>query len=321
MIAKKREVPLTILKLEALLRRLPLQHPKRVLAERDLAKRNAGFKGEESVDIRFNSLPEKEYFIFHDLCLNNGTYNFQMDSLIISRNFALITEVKNIAGTLYFDRTFNQLIRILNDKEEGFPDPILQMKRQQRELVSWLEDEKFTTLPTEYLVIISNPSTLIKLKSGYSREYEKIIHSADLENKIKELENKYSKEAISQKEFKKLSRILLREHSPHDPNILDIYSIPREDILTGVICPTCSHFPIIRKKGFWLCPSCNTASEDAHIQGVRDYFLLIKPSLTSAELRKFLHVDSRHTATRILKSMELSSEGAPKNRTYFQPPH
>lgn len=54
--------------------------------------------------------------------MTSVTYNFQMDSLNISRDFALIVEVKNISG--YFDRTFNQLIRIANDKEEGFPDSI-----------------------------------------------------------------------------------------------------------------------------------------------------------------------------------------------------
>lgn len=58
MVAKKK-VPLMILKLESLLRRMPLQHPKRVLVARDLAKRNAGFKGEESVDIRLTLFPKK----------------------------------------------------------------------------------------------------------------------------------------------------------------------------------------------------------------------------------------------------------------------
>ncbi|CAH0346375.1 nuclease-related domain-containing protein [Bacillus sp. CECT 9360] len=320
MIAKNRELPLTIVKLEALLRRLPATYPKRPKIERDLAKRQAGFNGEESVDIHFNSLPEKEYLIFHDLCLNNGTYNFQMDSLIISKYFALIIEIKNISGALYFDRTFNQLIRTINDKEEGFPDPILQVKRQQRELVSWMEVEKFTPLPVEYLVIISNPSTVIKLKSGYSREYEKICHSADLENKIKELENKYSKEAISQKELKKISRLLIREHSPHNPNVLETYTIPREHLLTGTICPICSHLPMIRKIGFWLCPSCNSPSKHAHIQALNDYFHLIKPYIKNTESRDFLHIPSRHIAKRILKSMNLPSEGAPKNKRYLQSP-
>ncbi|RFU67443.1 nuclease-related domain-containing protein [Bacillus sp. V59.32b] len=318
MIAKSRELPLTIVKLEALLRRLPPAYPKRLKIERDLAKRQAGFNGEESVDIHFDSLPEHKYHIFQDLCLNNGTYNFQIDSLVLSNHFALIIEVKNISGTLYFDRTFNQLIRTFNDKEEGFPDPILQVKRHQRELVSWIEEKTLKPLPVEFLVIISNPSTVIKLKSGYSREYEKICHSADLEHKIKELERKHSKEVISQKELKKLSRLLLKEHSPHNTNILETYAIPCEDLLTGVICPSCSNLPMIRKKGFWLCPSCHSPSKHAHFQALHDYFHLIKPSITNTEFRDFLQISSRHVSKRILHSMDLPSAGENKGRIYFQ---
>ncbi|MDA6162049.1 nuclease-related domain-containing protein, partial [Escherichia coli] len=70
-------------------------------------------------------LPDKEFTILHDLRLFNGsTY-----SLILSPYFALIIEVKNILGTLLFDETFNQFIRTRNEKEEGFPNPLIQAKR------------------------------------------------------------------------------------------------------------------------------------------------------------------------------------------------
>jgi hypothetical protein len=107
---------------------------------------------------------------------------------------------------------------------------------------------KLAALPIEYLIVISNPSTIIKLKSGYSREYEKICHSADLENKIKELEKKYQREMISPKEWKKLHRLLLMKHSPHNTDLLQAYSIPREDLLTGVLCPTSLIFLLSDKK-------------------------------------------------------------------------
>ncbi|MDQ0219346.1 NERD domain-containing protein [Peribacillus cavernae] len=317
MIAKNREIPLTVQKLEALLRRLPPNHPRQQQIYRDLTKRKAGYHGEESLDIHLDELSENKYFIFHDLALSNGKYNFQIDTLLLSTSFALLIEVKNISGTLHFDRTFNQLVRTFNDKEQGFRDPISQARRQQREFQSWMENRNLPPIPAEYLVVISNPSTVIKLKSGYVREYEKICHSEHLLDKIKEFEQKHHKEFISPKEIKKLSRLLLKEHSPHNTNILKTYTIPKQDLLTGVHCPECFFLPISRKKGYWFCPSCRSQSKDAHIDALLDYFLLIKSSITNTEFRDFLHVPSRHTAKRILHSLDLPSEGEKKARIYY----
>lgn len=319
MIAKIREIPLSIRKLEALLRRLPPNYPKREQIKRDLAKRMAGYKGEESIDIHLDDLPEKKYLIFHDVCLSNGKYNFQIDTLLMSRTSAILIEVKNISGTLHFDRTFNQLIRTFNEKERGFADPIAQVKRQKKEFLSWMLNMNLPLVPVEYLIVISNPSTVLKLKSGYSRDYERICHSEHLLEKIQSLDKKYVEEIYSPKEMKKISRLILKEHSPHDSNILQLYPIPRKDLLTGVYCPTCSLLPMVRNKGFWFCPCCGSRSKDAHVYSLWDFFYLIKPSITNLEFRDFTHVPSRQTATRLLTSMDLHSEGAQKNRIYFPP--
>ncbi len=50
MIIKERHIPLAILKLEALLRRLPSNHSKIPQIKDELGKRMAGFKGEVSLD-------------------------------------------------------------------------------------------------------------------------------------------------------------------------------------------------------------------------------------------------------------------------------
>ena len=50
MIKKKRKIPRSILKLQALLRRLPTHHPQLPLINEDLKRRTAGYKGECSLD-------------------------------------------------------------------------------------------------------------------------------------------------------------------------------------------------------------------------------------------------------------------------------
>ncbi|MED1204551.1 nuclease-related domain-containing protein [Heyndrickxia acidicola] len=125
MVVKERKIPIKIQKIEALLRRIPITHPKRPLMEEELAKSYAGYRGEQSLDYHFKFLPEKNYLILHDLRLNNNEHSyFQVDSLLMSSKFLVIIEAKNISGSIIFDDHFNQLIRTINGKEEAFSDPI-----------------------------------------------------------------------------------------------------------------------------------------------------------------------------------------------------
>ncbi|PWW26167.1 hypothetical protein DFO73_111105 [Cytobacillus oceanisediminis] len=50
MIVKERSTPIKITYLEALLRRLPYDHPKRSRIEEDLFKRRGGYRGEKALD-------------------------------------------------------------------------------------------------------------------------------------------------------------------------------------------------------------------------------------------------------------------------------
>ncbi|MBU8880911.1 NERD domain-containing protein [Bacillus sp. FJAT-29790] len=112
MIAKERLIPLRMLKNEALLRRIPKHHVKRTIIEKDQTRRKAGYRGEEASDYYVNQLPDKEYTIFHDLRLLNEQNYFQMDTLILSPKFALILEIKNISGTIYFDSSFKHFFNL-----------------------------------------------------------------------------------------------------------------------------------------------------------------------------------------------------------------
>ena len=128
-----------------------------------------------------------------------------------SKFYFLIVEVKNIAGTLLFDNHFNQMIRILDNKEEGFPDPLLQVKHQEMQLKDWLKSYKYPPIPVESIVVISNPSTIIKSTNSY---LQNIIHSAKLPSKIRELNHKFNNEIINEKELSEIiSQIIKAENT------------------------------------------------------------------------------------------------------------
>ncbi|MCW9132948.1 NERD domain-containing protein [Bacillus paramycoides] len=306
-------MPIYIRQLEALLRRLPIHHPKRNLIGENLAKHMAGYKGEQAIDYPLSFISEKEYSVLHDVRLSNHDQYFQIDTIILSTKFLLFLEIKNISGTLLFDAKFNQLIRIGEGNSEGFPDPILQIKRQEIQLKKWLSLNGFSSsLPIESLVVISSPRTIIK--SLDDNLHYMIIHSANLPHKIKWFESKYKKKAIDNVD--RLIHQIMMEHSPLQQNILGQYKIEKEELLNGVQCEECLVIPMVKVKKGWLCQSCKAFSKVAHEGAVRDYALLISTTCTNSKLKEFLHVSSGMVVNRLLHTMNIPHTGENKGRKY-----
>lgn len=112
MILKLRDIPIVMLKTEALSRRLAEHHFKKKEVEKHAKNLRAGYNGEKALDFTLGFLPEAPYIILHNLRIHDGSGFFQIDTLILSPQFILITEVKNISGTVTYDE-FGQAIRIL----------------------------------------------------------------------------------------------------------------------------------------------------------------------------------------------------------------
>lgn len=315
MIVKERKMPIYLRQLEALFRRVPTDHPKRAAISETLAKHKAGYKGEQAIDYPLSFLPDKKYSILHDVRLFDQDHYFQMDTLILSSQFILLLEIKNITGTLLFDAEFSQLIRISEQKSEGFPDPILQMKRQERQLQKWLHLYGFSTLPIESFVVISTPRTIIKTSSREQDFSQKVIHSANLPNKIEDLERMHV-EILSVQEIQDLTFQIMMNHSPLHRNILEQYQVTKHDLLKGVQCPGCSYIPTVKVKNGWHCSNCNGISKFAHQDALQDYALLLGTTVTNKELKEFLHITSSSVVKRLIRAMNLPYTGEKKGRKY-----
>lgn len=314
MIVKERSIPIRIQKNEALLRRRSKGHPKIPEIKEDLRKRWAGYRGEQSVDYYLGKLPEKNFLIFHGIRLSNGEYIFQIDTLILTQAYALILEIKNYTGTLYFDPSFNQLIQTTQAGEKGYPCPVEQANQQRRELKKWLEARNIS-IPIEFLVIISKPTTILKTAPGNKHIFQKVLHAQFLLGKIQKI--KHEEPLLIPKEFKKLSRLILKENSPEIFDILSFYKINPTEILTGVFCCDCHSIHMNRCYGNWVCPVCEQKDPHAHIEAVNEYFLLFNNSpLSNQKLRDFLHLSSPYIANRLLFSMKLPFTGSRKDRLY-----
>ncbi|MDC3412137.1 NERD domain-containing protein [Aquibacillus sp. 3ASR75-11] len=317
MMKKGLQKPPKLLKLGAVKRRLPLNYPFRSEIENEYAKIHAGYRGEKALDYYLGYI-DKRNLIFHDLRIpdSEGRY-FQMDTLIISLRFLIIIEAKNIKGTLFFDQSFNQLIRTLDGKEEHLGDPILQVKRQRLQLASWLKKHKFPSLPIIKMVSISNPSAIIKTEPHHNEVYETVFHTESLPFKVEKIESKHQKEYLSNKDMNRMSRLLLKQHTPLNTSILKQFNIPKHDILTGVHCPKCFKLPMKRMRGYWLCQGCGHKSQHAHIHTLGDYYLLIDNTITNQQFRHFTNLSSISIATKLLVGLNLEYSGNLKTRKYY----
>ncbi|WP_159461963.1 nuclease-related domain-containing protein [Salirhabdus sp. Marseille-P4669] len=318
MIVKERPIPLSIKMHEALVRRVDPNHISMREIHKNLTQSRKGFRGETAIDYFLSYLPDKDYYILHDLTLSNK-HTFQMDTLILTPYFFLILEVKNYNGTVYFDDTFKQLIRMVDGKKEGYPYPITQVGRHKKQLHQWLLKKGIRSIPIETLIVFSFSSTIIESSNHNPEFVQRIIHSENIPEAVAEVSKRYGRRLFTKAELLKLAKQMWKQDRPQATNLLEAYALRELDIRGGVHCPNCSQLPMNRKGKVWTCKQCNFSSTDAHVESLKDYAYLIGPKITNEQLRAFLKIPSPSTAAYILQSMNLPYTGKTKGRQYQLP--
>ncbi|WP_430784526.1 nuclease-related domain-containing protein [Virgibacillus flavescens] len=317
MIAKEREVPLIIPKLEALLRRIPLNHPQRIRVEEDLRKYNSGYRGEQSIDYHLNFLENDDYIIFHGLRLPwKNDFHFQIDTLLLATNCIFLLEVKNIAGTIFFDTSSQQMIRSLEEKEESYPCPILQSNRHVIQLNEWLRHHRFTNIPIIPYIIFTNSSSILKTSPSNQDVFDKIFTSASFPPEINTARKKYSSKLLNKPKIDRLTNLFLTEHREYEPDILKKFKVAPSELLSGMGCPACNKLSINRKNGKWRCQLCEGSFPVSFFQTLMDFRLLISSTISNKQFRQFTNLTSPSVATKQLLKMNFQYTGSYKNRKY-----
>ncbi|MGD7009800.1 nuclease-related domain-containing protein [Metabacillus sp. 84] len=316
MIVKPLEVPLALKQLQALKRRLPSGHPKTESIKKALAARTAGYVGERALVYPLSFI-NNDFKIFHDVRLFDGQHYFQIDVLIVTKAFIVILEVKNIAGTLYFDSEFSQLIRIQNDVKEPFPDPLIQIKRQEMQFSTWLKKFDFPDLPIKTFIIIANPRTILQTSSKNSSIHQKVLHSSIIPFKMNELENVLNQKILTTDQVNELVARLANEHALSQTDMLKRFEIKREDVLPGVYCSACCNLTMKKAfKSLWTCSICSHTMENAHHPALEDYALLFQKTITNREARFFLDIPSSSIVKKLFNQMNMKPVGHSKLSFY-----
>lgn len=100
-------------------------------------------------------------------------------------------------------------------------------------------------------------------------------------------------------EITRIILIHIRDRKPFP--LRDYYKIEHADLHKGIHCENCGQFGMQKQKKGWYCNECQHISPHAHVQALRDYYMLIGDTITNRDCRYFLHIDSPDVAKRILQ--------------------
>ena len=318
MLRKEGTVPSIIPKLQALARRLPPKHHRMEDVKESLRRFQTGLQGEQNLDYQLMTLPQKNYHILRNIRLILHGKAFQIDFLILTRFFILITEVKNRSGTILIDED-GQFYQIYNGKKKVMEDALLQVQRQMNAMQRWLVENKYINLRLDWRVVNSNPTTSVINKTPDHNIAERIYNANQFPHHLQELYSSYASQnqpILTETEIQKLKKLITTHNQPLEEDVLKTFNLSKGDLLKGVLCPECKKCMMRWKAGYWHCEACRSRSKDAHVQVIYDYFLLIKPSITNSECCQLLNLESRFIAHNILKSMKLVTRGTKRHRTY-----
>lgn len=316
MIIKHRSQPIIINKLRSLLKRSPLLDEKTEGIRDALRKYVSGYRGEQSMDYFYRYLPPNDLKFLHGLRILHQEYFFQMDTLIITPNFLLIIECKNIAGHCYFESSYDPMVRTLQNQREAFDNPVEQVKRQSYHLMSILNDLKCPPVPIESLVVMTNPATITEFSPGYKEARSKVIKSSGLVSKFDEVSNKHPKEILPSKEIKRIIKYVLKHHTPENPDVCTKFLINPNSLIKGVFCPACDIAFLKRHQRSWYCATCKKTYKKAHESALTDYALLVSMTVTNKSCREFLNLPSTSQSYHLLHSLNLPFTGSRKARIY-----
>lgn len=308
-----RKTPKSIIIIEALLRRLDANDRDFTYFQDYLTRLKYGYEGEHRVDREWFEMPylNEHYLFFNYEIENEFGFSHQVDTVLLTKHFLLILEVKNISGRVDYDEQKHQLTRTRpTGTEDILTNPFDQLHRHE-ELFQRILSKLKISLPIEKAVVMANPSSII----GNVPKSPPIFHASGLRSFIKKcLVRNESKLTTSQ--LDKLAKYLLSKVVARDFDL----NISVERIRKGVLCENCNYSVVMTyKRGIWSCPQCGVQSRKAFLRALDDYRLLISDRITNQEFREFFHVESMYASSKILSRLNLKTVGNKKGRYYIIP--
>lgn len=295
--------------LQALVTRLQPTHPQYQSLQQELKNKEAGDFGEQYVMKELQQIALlNDCYIFHNVIIPS-VFHMQIDILLIVPNAIILLEIKNIRGTVHFKSDPRQLIRTSEFGEvHVFTHPEIQLEQYIQGMKHFL-DTQHITIPIYGAVVFPFNNVNIHREDGrlpilMAKELPIFLHQHLEKNK----------ETATMTEIKNLILSHLRDRTPFP--LCQYYQIDASALRRGVYCENCGAFGMKKLKIGWHWHICQHRCRDAHIQALKDYYMLVGETVTNRECRDFLMIESEHIAKRILQKLQLPRSGSNKYSSY-----
>lgn len=278
-----------------------------------LYRTEAGYAGETKVDRYLESIdfPERVH-IFTDLQLSiNPKFDIQIDTLILTPSYALILEIKNIAGSLTYISNPPHFECTYEDKKSIVIDcPIMQINNNRNGLDTWLERSGFPIRTTGKIVMANNKTSVKNAPTEMQIMYAKHLP-------LYFRTRKNGKVLLTDNQFSALAEKLARSQQQYNPYPLcERYRIDKTHIYKGIICSLCNNKIERINHMVWVCPACELKSNQPFTEGLKDWFMIMKNTISNEECREFFQLKDKYAANYVLKSLSLKRVGKSRASIY-----
>jgi hypothetical protein len=309
---KKQQPPRILARYDLLLECLPSTHPKRPAVQHDYFNHRAGYAGESQLPYYMQFLKEEPLILYQPRLENGQKRYFQMDAVVVTPHFLLITEVKNYKGELRLEPQFAQLIQSTKGEEKVYPCPIQQSRRQELQLKAWLTSNGFPSIPVYSHICIANDYSRITC----DQPVPNFSHITKLPAVYQTLLEQNKRKYLAADKCRILAEKLAASHVPETGDLLKKYDLSPEELSLQVSCPSCEEGYIVRAFGRWSCCLCRTAHPETPQRLFRCYGLFISRTITVRQASRLLNISSLSTVRRILYPHVDKQSGKTKKSIY-----
>lgn len=214
-------------KLEAL---QPLLNEKgQTIIKQDIRYLEYGIAGEKTIEFELKNSHIPMY-VLHDVYLEDGDLNAQIDYLVFTRKLCFVIECKNLYGNIEINNS-GDFIRTMefgkSKKKEGIYSPITQNQRHlelmkklktdsnKNKLMKFIAGNYFEDF-VKPVVVLANPKTVLNARYAKKEVKDKVIRSDQLVKYIKEMYNNSKNTVDSDKSLLTWAQSYLYMHKDVD---------------------------------------------------------------------------------------------------------
>lgn len=305
--------------LEALIRRIPEHHPGYKRAFELLSIEKAGLHGELYFDSLASKILTPQSAQLKNLTISLFKETFQIDSIILTPQFILITEIKNMIGNLHFDKKGGVLTRIMNGQREYYTCPLFQVSRHKECLTHILHTLKMS-VPVYDLVIYTNQQVEFTVKESEADIYEKIHRVEQFTYQFRNMQ-KGARSYLTTSEINRIYKELIRKNKrPFWKDHVTKIGVYHHELLTGVVCCDCCKLAE-EIRGGWKCIGCGHRASQMLHQNIIDFFLLHGPTATTEEIRTFLNLKTCRSALTYMDKLGFEFTISNNRKIFLSPIH